>query len=70
LSPKILRRCDVCGRFHASYIVPDPERGGKAYYCNDCWKAKYTTQPPPASDQEGERPEDLPMTDKTTDAQL
>lgn len=35
---KILRRCSVCGKFHASYLVLDHE-GGKGYYCSSCWHA-------------------------------
>ena len=69
MSPKILRRCDVCGRFHEGYIVPDPERGGKAYYCYDCWKAKYAAQPKLATDQEGSKPGDQPKPDQPEDSQ-
>lgn len=35
---KILRRCTLCNRFHASYIVEIEDK--KAYLCYDCWKAK------------------------------
>ena len=36
---KILRRCTICKRFHASYLVEDPIFG-KGYLCYDCWKAR------------------------------
>lgn len=38
---KILRRCSLCGKFHASYLVPNPD-GGNSYYCSACWKATQT----------------------------
>jgi hypothetical protein len=40
MSPKILRRCSLCGKFHAEYRVEDPELG-KLYLCYACWQAKY-----------------------------
>lgn len=52
-----LRRCDVCGKFHASYLVPDPERG-KLYLCTTCWQARYSAQPPAAPDPDTERPDE------------
>lgn len=67
MSPHVLRRCDVCGRYHASYIVPDEARGGKAYYCYDCWKAKFGGMPSPASDQEEEHPGDQVKPNQTDD---
>jgi hypothetical protein len=36
---KILRRCTICKKFHASYLVDDPELG-KCYLCYSCWKSK------------------------------
>jgi hypothetical protein len=36
---KILRRCTICGKFHASYLVDDPVLG-KYHLCYSCWKAK------------------------------
>lgn len=41
---KILRRCSVCGKFHASYLVPD-HPGGKGYYCSSCWHALRAPKP-------------------------
>jgi hypothetical protein len=38
LAPKVLRRCSICGNFHASYLVKNPQFG-KGYYCYSCWKA-------------------------------
>jgi hypothetical protein len=49
-----LRRCDCCKKFHASYVVPDPESGAKAYYCYDCWKALFASEPPPEPIQEAQ----------------
>ena len=45
MSGKILRRCSVCGKFHASYLVPD-HPGGKGYYCSSCWHALRAPKPP------------------------
>lgn len=53
-----LRRCDRCKKFHASYIVSDPDRGGKAYYCYDCWKATYAAQPLSEPSQDEEDPDE------------
>jgi release factor glutamine methyltransferase len=36
----VLRRCDRCKRFHASYSLDDPQGGGKIYLCTDCWRAE------------------------------
>jgi release factor glutamine methyltransferase len=33
-----LRRCDRCNKYHASYVVEDPQRG-KINLCYDCWSA-------------------------------
>ncbi len=33
----VLRRCDRCKKFHASYRVEDPHLG-VVYLCYDCWK--------------------------------
>ena len=43
-----LRRCAVCKKFHASYLVPDFEHG-KGYLCYSCWKARLAAQESPAS---------------------
>jgi release factor glutamine methyltransferase len=34
-----LRRCDRCNKYHASYVVDDPQRG-KINLCTDCWNAE------------------------------
>jgi hypothetical protein len=36
---KILRRCTICKKFHASYLLVDPALG-KLYLCPSCWKAR------------------------------
>jgi hypothetical protein len=46
MSPKILRRCSICGNFHASYLVAEPD-GGESYYCYNCWKARFGPKPEP-----------------------
>jgi hypothetical protein len=46
---KVLRRCDICGNFHAAYIVPEGE-SGKRYYCYKCWKARMVAAPGQAED--------------------
>jgi release factor glutamine methyltransferase len=33
-----LRRCDRCNKYHASYVVNDPQRG-RLNLCYDCWTA-------------------------------
>lgn len=58
MSPKILRRCTICGNFHASYLVEDPALG-KCYLCYKCWKDRQTSQPPPVS-APGEKPLEVP----------
>lgn len=40
MSPKILRRCTICKRYGAAYLVNDPLLGGKAYLCHDCWQKR------------------------------
>ena len=35
-----LRRCDVCKRYHVSYVVEDAV-SGKRHLCTTCWKALY-----------------------------
>lgn len=42
---KILRRCSICKKIHASYLVEDPERD-KYYLCHSCWKATQRAAPP------------------------
>lgn len=39
MAGRILKRCSVCMRFHASYLVDDPELG-RLYLCSDCWHAR------------------------------
>ena len=34
---KILRRCTICKKFHASYLVEYPQLG-KHYLCYGCWR--------------------------------
>lgn len=49
----LLRRCDVCKRFHASYLV---ERGeGDLHLCADCWRALYAPKLPTDADPGGTR---------------
>ncbi len=44
MSPKILRRCTICKKFHASYLVEDSQLG-KCYLCYTCWKARQDSTP-------------------------
>ena len=37
-----LRRCHICKKFHASYLVQAPDLGGQVYLCYNCWKARTT----------------------------
>ena len=53
MTPKILRRCDVCKRFHAEYRVVAPDQGIR-YLCYECWKAQESDQtgsPPKTGEQ-------------------
>jgi hypothetical protein len=45
----ILKRCSICKRFHAAFLVEEPS-GQRLSLCARCWKA-YTTskQPPPTT---------------------
>ena len=54
MAGKILRRCDLCGRFHAAYLVPDP-KFGRLQLCYTCWKGRYGSQSPPASERGAEQ---------------
>jgi hypothetical protein len=40
---KVLRRCIVCKKYGAPFLVPEPE-SGKGYYCYECWKARHASQ--------------------------
>jgi hypothetical protein len=48
MSPRILRRCSLCQKYHASYLVTDVNLG-KLYLCYTCWKARQADQPPSAT---------------------
>jgi hypothetical protein len=50
MSPNVLRRCSLCKRYHASYLVPESEFG-KVYLCYDCWKARHASQLPPTPER-------------------
>jgi release factor glutamine methyltransferase len=34
----VLRRCDRCKNYHVSYVIDDPQGGGKLHLCYSCWK--------------------------------
>lgn len=42
---KILRRCDLCGKFQATYRVEDPTLGSLKI-CLNCWKHRQKNHPP------------------------
>ena len=50
-----LRRCHICKKFHASYLVDAPDLGGQVYLCYDCWKARYGSPSPAPGDQVPEK---------------
>ena len=54
MSGKILRRCDLCGRFHAAYLVPDP-KFGQLHLCYTCWKGRHGSPPSPAPERGAEQ---------------
>lgn len=37
---RILRQCTICKRYHATFLVDDPQLG-RLLLCKDCWKARY-----------------------------
>lgn len=39
MPPKVLRRCTICKKFNASYLVEDAEFG-KYHLCFSCWKVR------------------------------
>ena len=43
-----LRRCDRCNKYHASYVVEDPQRG-KINLCTHCWNAENRRLQPAAT---------------------
>ncbi|RPH56850.1 MAG: hypothetical protein EHM81_12495 [Chloroflexi bacterium] len=49
MSPKVLLRCSLCGKFHAAYLVVDAELG-QLRLCYSCWQSKYA----PPVDAEGQ----------------
>ena len=55
MSRKILRRCDICGRFHAAYLVP-AEDGQTRNYCYDCWKTRFHASAPLAAEKDDVSP--------------
>ena len=65
MPPVILRRCHICKKFHASYLVQAPDLGGQIYLCYNCWKARTAPQPTPDFPPEPEHAEGSPS--RTTD---
>lgn len=69
VSGKILRRCTICKKFHASYLVEAPQRGSY-YLCYTCWRttqipATFVSSEPDVTAQiERERGEALNTVDK------
>jgi phospholipase/carboxylesterase len=58
LSPKILKRCTICQRFHATFMVNDSQFGGKAYLCAECFQKRAAAgkqEQPAQSDPQAER---------------
>jgi ribosome-binding protein aMBF1 (putative translation factor) len=47
MPPKALKRCDVCGKFSAAYLVDDAKLG-RLNVCLNCWKRGYAIATPPA----------------------
>lgn len=41
MSGSILRRCTICKKFHASYLIQDTKLG-ECYLCYACWKSQIT----------------------------
>ena len=75
MAGKGLRRCSLCGGFHASYLVVSPT-GVKSYLCYSCWKAKAASpdpveqaapveEPPPSS-----APSPVPQKEEETGERL
>ncbi|MBN2005665.1 MAG: hypothetical protein JXA21_20075 [Anaerolineae bacterium] len=47
MSPHILKRCDVCKRWGARFLVETAS--GKTYLCYDCWKVRHAPPAPEPS---------------------
>jgi hypothetical protein len=60
MSRKILHRCDICGRFHAAYLVP-AEDGQTRNYCFDCWKSRFHASPPQDTEEDDVLPNSLDL---------
>jgi len=58
---KILRRCTICKKFHASYLVDDPELG-KCYLCYSCWNARQVEDSRQTSKDETEKEQPVTVT--------
>jgi hypothetical protein len=58
MTPKVLRRFDVCGQFHAAYRV-QAEDSQPHYYCYDCWKARFDASLPQTKDKESSLPDSI-----------
>jgi hypothetical protein len=52
IAGKILRRCSLCGKFHASYLVEDPDEG-ELFLCHACWHRRNQPSETSASPPEG-----------------
>jgi hypothetical protein len=49
---KILHRCTICKKFHASYLVEDLQLG-RSYLCYSCWKARQSSATTQSRDKPG-----------------
>jgi hypothetical protein len=61
MSPKVLRRCSICKKFHAAYLVEDPQLG-KVYLCYSCWTARWANPPLLETDQKTDKQVPSPET--------
>jgi len=52
MSPPALRRCSLCGKFHAAYLVPELPPG-KNRLCLSCWKNWQADHPQPGVELRG-----------------
>jgi len=52
MSPPALRRCSLCGKFHAAYLVPELPVG-KNRLCLSCWKNWQAAHPSPGVELRG-----------------
>lgn len=66
MSPKILRRCSICKKFHASYRVEHPQLG-VLHLCTTCWSTTQAASTPPEAPAPAQTDTSPPATGPSAD---